>query len=446
MNVPATAADGLEVYRPGSDRYAQATSPHNPVGAQHPVAVVVPASGAQVSAAVRLAAERGWVIAPQATGHGAAGDIGPDTLLIDTSALDEVAIDPGTATARAGAGSVWAAVEQAAEPRGLLGLAGTSPSVAVAGYTFGGGAGWLVRPHGLASAHLLTVDFVDAEGRQRRAAPDADEPGDRDAWWAFRGGGGAGIAVSLEFGLVPVADLWAGYLLWPARELGAVTAAWSSARPAFGPALTTDLSLLHAAPGPPFPPELQGQPVVHLSLASSTGPGEAAALFGALEAVAAPAVNTWGPSDAERLGGIHLDPPPGVPAYGDGHWLEDGTPAVAGDILQAALVPGTPLMVIEIRHVGHQGVAADGAMTRPPGPFLGHAVGLGGDPAQRASLDQALQTVWAAAATVDTGRAAPPFAEGQRSPGSPLSPSDQSRLAAIRYAVDPHGIIRTARV
>lgn len=49
--------------------------------------------------------------------------------------------------------------------------------------------------------------------------------------------------------------------------------------------------------------------MVHLSLASSTGPGDAAALFGALEAVAAPAVNTWGPSDAERLGGIHLDPP-----------------------------------------------------------------------------------------------------------------------------------------
>ena len=99
------------------------------------MAVVVPASGAQVSAAVRLAAERGWMIAPQATGHGAAGDIGPDTLLIDTSALDEITIDPATATARAGAGSVWAAVEQAAEPRGLLGRAGTSPSVAVAGYT-----------------------------------------------------------------------------------------------------------------------------------------------------------------------------------------------------------------------------------------------------------------------------------------------------------------------
>lgn len=451
MDVPATAADGLEVHRPGSGRYARATAPDNSSGAQHPVAVVAPGNGAQVSAAVRLAAERGWMIAPQATGHGAAGDIGPDTLLIDTSALDQISIDPGTATARAGAGVVWAALERAAEPHGLLGRAGTSPSVGVAGYTFGGGVGWLARPHGLAAAHLHAVDFVDAAGRRRRAAADADEPGDRDAWWAFRGGGGAGIAVSLEFGLVPVADLWAGYLLWPAGELGAVAAAWSTALPAFGPALTSDLSLLYAAPGPPFPPELRGQPVVHLSVASSAGPGEAAALFGALDRLAKPVVSTWGPSDAERLGGIHLDPPPGIPAYGGGQWLTDGTPAVAEDILRAALAPGTPLKVIEIRHVGYddpaagQLPAAGGAMTRPPGPFLVHAVGVGPGPAQRAQLDQALETVWAAAAAAGTGRAAPPFAEGQRSPGSALSAPDQSNLAAVRSAIDPHGIIRTAR-
>ena len=94
MTVPATAADGLEVYRPGSDRYRRATSPDNSSGAQNPAAVVAPASGAQVAAAVRLAAERGWLIAPQATGHGAAGDIGPDTLLADTSALTGITIDP----------------------------------------------------------------------------------------------------------------------------------------------------------------------------------------------------------------------------------------------------------------------------------------------------------------------------------------------------------------
>ena len=446
MNMPATAADGLEVYRPGSDRYRRATSPDNSSGAQHPAAVVAPASGAQVAAAVRLAAERGWLIAPQATGHGAAGDIGPDTLLADTSALTGITIDPAAQTARVGAGVTWAPVEQAAEPHGLLGRAGTSPTVGVAGDTFGGGVGWLIRPHGLAAAHLTAVDFVDAEGRQRRAAQDAADPADHGAWWAFRGGGGAGIATSLEFGLVPVANLWAGYLLWPAAELAAVAGAWAGALPAFGAALTTCLSLLHAPPGPPFPPELQGQPVVHLSLASSDGPDEAAALFAALGSAAAPVVSTWGPSDAARLGGIHLDPPAGVPAVGGGRWLGAGAPALAGEILHTGLAAGTPLAMIEIRHVDDPDPAADGAMTHAPGPFLVHAVGVAAEPAARASVDQALQTVWQAAAPADTGHAAPPFAEGQRSPGSPLRPADHARLAAIRSAIDPHAIIRTARI
>ena len=446
MTVPATAADGLEVYRPGSDRYQRATSPDNSSGAQNPAAVVAPASGVQVAAAVRLAAERGWLIAPQATGHGAAGDIGPDTLLADTSALTGITIDPAAGTARVGAGVTWAPVEQAAEPHGLLGRAGTSPSVGVAGDTFGGGVGWLIRPHGLAAAHLTAVDFVDAEGRQRRAAQDAADPADHDAWWAFRGGGGAGIATSLEFSLVPVANLWAGYLLWPATELAAVAAAWAGALPAFGPALTTCLSLLHAPPGPPFPPELRGQPVVHLSAASSDGPDEAAALFAALGSAAAPVVSTWGPSDAARLGGIHLDPPAGVPAVGGGRWLGAGTPARAGEILHTALADGTPLAMIEIRHVDDPDPAVDGALTHAPGRFLVHTVGLAPDPAARAAVDQAVQAAWQAADPAGTGRAAPPFAEGQRSPGSPLAPADHARLAAIRAAIDPHGIIRTARI
>ncbi|HEY5361336.1 MAG TPA: FAD-binding protein [Streptosporangiaceae bacterium] len=450
MGAPVTAADGLTVYRPGSAEYARATAPHNPSGTQRPAAVVVPQRAAQVAAAVTLAADQGWALAPQATGHGAAGDIGPDTLLLDTSALDEIAIDPAAGLARTGAGATWSRVNAAAEPHGLLGRAGTSPSVGVAGYTFGGGIGWLVRPHGLAAAHLETVDFVDAGGRQRRASADAADPIDRDAWWAFRGGYGAGVATSLEFGLVPVSDLWAGYLLWPASALDAVTAAWAGSLPAAGPALVTCISLLRAAPGPPFPPELQGTAVVHLSLASAAGEPDAAALLRALRAAPAPVVNTWGPASAQRLGGIHLDPPSGIPALGGGRWLAAGTPDVTADLLRLGLRGGSPLMMIEVRHVAGPGpaddLAGDGAMTRPPGPFLVHAVGAAGTPEHRAELDGALQSVWDAAAPVDTGRPAPPFAEGQRAAGTALTAADEKRLTATRAALDPGSLIRYARV
>ncbi|WP_369807453.1 hypothetical protein [Mycobacterium sp. E3305] len=72
-------------------------------------------------------------------------------------------------------------------------MAGTSPTVAVAGYTFGGGVGFLTRPYGMASSALLSVDYIDGNGQMRRAAEDAPDAADRGALWAFRGiGHGSG--------------------------------------------------------------------------------------------------------------------------------------------------------------------------------------------------------------------------------------------------------------
>jgi FAD/FMN-containing dehydrogenase len=70
---------------------------------------------------------------------------------------------------------------------GLAALAGTSPNVGVAGYTFGGDIGWLARRYGLAANSVTAVELVTPDGRLARA--DADhEP---DLFWAVRGGGGS---------------------------------------------------------------------------------------------------------------------------------------------------------------------------------------------------------------------------------------------------------------
>lgn len=80
---------------------------------------------------MRWATQHDLCIAVQASGHGAGAPVGPDQLLIDTSALTTVHIDATARTARVGAGATWMAVNAAAEPHGLLGLAGTSPTVSV---------------------------------------------------------------------------------------------------------------------------------------------------------------------------------------------------------------------------------------------------------------------------------------------------------------------------
>ncbi|HEY8718956.1 FAD-binding oxidoreductase [Pengzhenrongella sp.] len=406
-----------ELHLPGSEQYLRSSTPHNPSARQEPSAVVVARSAQDVADAVRVARERGWQVAPQATGHGAAGDIGPGTLLVDLSALSDVAIDPVARTARVGAGAVWSAINSAAAEHGLLGRGGTSSSVGAAGYTFGGGVGWLVRPHGLASGHLTAVDFVDSAGNQRRAADDADDESDRDALWAFRGGDGVGIATGLEFDLVPVSALWSGYLLWDAEQIDAVVTAWARALPDVGPALSSTISVLHAPPIPLFPPELQGRWVVHLALASTRGEEEAAALMTSLESAPPPAVTTWGPSDADRLAMIHLDPPPGTAALGGGRWLGPDAARLAPDILRAALDDGSELLMVEIRHVENSDPALPGAMTSTPGPFLLHAVGAAGEPAQRERLNASLHHLWTVAGPAETGRPPRPSARGSAQPG-----------------------------
>ena len=432
---------------PGSAQYRSATTPHNSSVVQQPAAVARPTSAEEVAEVVRWAADRDLVLLVQASGHGAGARVGGDQVLVDTSALNGVQIEAQTRTARVGAGATWSAVNAVAEAHGLLGLAGSSPTVAVAGYTFGGGIGWLTRPYGMASSALLTVDYVDGGGHLRRAADDAPDPMDQAALWAFRGGGGIGIATALSFDLVAPQALWASYMLWEIAALQSVIDAWATAIDDIGDALATSISVLHTPPGPPFPPELRGVPIVHLAFASSAGEHAAAPLLAALRGAPAPTVDShWAPADAARLAQIHLDPPGPVPALGLGRWLGSTTPALAGDLLTPAAGPDSPLALIELRNVGNSAPTRAGAMTAVSGPFLLHAVGVASDDGSRNATEQGLSHVHAAAQSADTGLAAASFAEGRAAVSDGLDSSALRRLVEVRSAVDPDRRFAPSRI
>ncbi len=434
------------VFAPGDDEYVAATTPDNSSYPQHPGAVVCARSADDVAQAVAIAARFGGRIVVQATGHGTAAPIGADQVLLDTSALDTVAVDPTPGSARIGAGSMWPAVQAAATPHGLLGLSGTSPTVGVAGYTFGGGVGWFVRKHGLASAALRSVEYVDGAGRVRRALDDAPEAVDREALWAFRGGAPVGIATSLDIDLVPVPDLWTGYLLWPAGDLAAVATAWATTTSVVGESVTSSLSLLHLPPEGPFPDELLGTTVVHLSYASPDGGAPLGPMHEAMRAAARPTVDTTGPGDIESLARIHLDPPAAVPARGDGRWLSAAAVDVLVSTFEAARI-GQPggLSMIEFRHTDSRSTGFDGALTAVPAPFLLHAVGGATDDEARRDVDDVLHAVENASRSADVGRSAPSFREGQPGAGDAMSPTVLDRLRAVRAALDPERVLSFGR-
>ncbi|MBV8860294.1 MAG: FAD-binding oxidoreductase, partial [Mycobacterium sp.] len=368
-------------------------------------------------------------------------------LLIDTSGLNHVSIDTRARIARVGAGAPWSAVNAQAQQQGLFGLAGSSPTVAVAGHTFGGGVSWLTRPYGMASSRLLAVDYFDGTGQPRRAAEDASDPVDREALWAFRGGGGVGIATALTIELVAPQALWAGYQLWSISALQSVADAWAAAMADVGDALSTSLSVLHTPPDSPFPEPLRGVPVVHVAFASPAGPDAASPLLGALRNAPAPELDSaWAPADASRLAQIHLDPPDPVPALGIGRWLDATTPAVAGEVLQTAAAPGSGLTMVEVRNVDNAAPTRDGAITTVPGPFLLHAVGVAADPRSRAATERALASVRATAQSADLGRDAAAFAEGRAHVADGLPPAHVHRLASVRAAVDTDRRVAPTRI
>jgi FAD/FMN-containing dehydrogenase len=195
-----------------------------------PAIVAEAETPADVRAAVVTAQEHGLPFAVQATGHGT--HVPADgALLLMTAHMAEVLVDPDRRIAHVGPGARWGDVIAASAPCGLAPLSGTSTTVGVAGYTLGGGLGWLSRKHGFAADSLLRADVVTADG----AIVTADEDRNADLLWALRGGGGNfGIVTSMELALHPVAGVYAGTALFAfdrAAEVLARYHEWTASQP-----------------------------------------------------------------------------------------------------------------------------------------------------------------------------------------------------------------------
>src|SRR5215212_8875573 len=164
---------------------------------QRPDAMVFPADADDVVTIVNYARERGVRIAPQATAHNA-GPLGEldETIVVQTSEMTDYSIDPAAHRVRVGSGIKWEKITPDLSNQGLAGLHGSSPDVGIAGYSLGGGMGWLARKYGLQTNSVTAIELVTADGEIRRVTAE-NEP---DLFWALRGGGGNfGIVTAIEF-------------------------------------------------------------------------------------------------------------------------------------------------------------------------------------------------------------------------------------------------------
>jgi len=213
---------------------------------------------------VRFARTHGLRVAPQGTGHGASALSTEGTILLKTSRMRGVRIDPIACRTRAEAGTLWLEVVEPAAEHGLVALHGSSPDVGVVGYTLGGGMGWLARHHGLATNSVLAVELVTADGRLVRA----DRENEPDLFWAVRGGGGSfGIVTAIEFALYPLTEVYAGWLMWPLERAQEILTAWREWVRTVPDTVTSVGRMLQIPPLPQIPEPLRGRSFVVVEVA-----------------------------------------------------------------------------------------------------------------------------------------------------------------------------------
>ena len=164
-----------------------------------PAAIAQVAAPAEVATAIRFARDHQIPLAVRSGGHSVAGhSLVENGLVIDMRQMASIAVDPVKRTVRVGGGATWGPVDRATQAHGLSTTGGRVTTTGVAGYTLGGGNGWLDRTFGLAVDNVLSIDLVTADGRQVTASAD-EHP---DLFWALRGGGGNfGVATSFTFRL-----------------------------------------------------------------------------------------------------------------------------------------------------------------------------------------------------------------------------------------------------
>ncbi|HEU4513662.1 MAG TPA: FAD-binding oxidoreductase [Nocardioidaceae bacterium] len=323
----------------------------------HRPAVVVGATSAEdVAAAVAWAARRRLPVAVQSTGHGPvrAAD---GAVLVTTSRMQGVTVDPVRRTATAAAGARWADVVAATAPHGLAPLSGSSSQVGVVGYTLGGGMGCLSREHGFAADHVHGVELVTADGRVRRV----DDHSDPDLFWAVRGGkGNFGIVTALEFGLVPVSELYAGSVFFTGGSAAAVLHAFRAWAPTLPEQASTSVALMRLPDFEELPAPLRGQFVVSLRFAWTGDPAEGERLLAPMLAAGEVLIAGVGPMPYSQADMIHQDPTEPMPAWERGRLLRE-LPEEAVDTLLAVAGPDVeiPLAMVEMRLMG-------GAMARQP--------------------------------------------------------------------------------
>lgn len=431
--------------RPDDPGYDESRSIWNGAHDRKPALIVRARGVADVLKAVEFARSEGLPLAIRGGGHSIPGFSTVDGgVVLDLSLMNAVTVDPDRRTVTAQGGALWSDVDAESQAFGLAVTGGLISTTGIAGFTLGGGIGFLVRKLGLTCDNLIGADVVTADGRYLRVS-EQEHP---ELLWALRGGGGNfGVVTSFEFRLHEVGPtVFSGLVFYHGEDAESVLRGFRTAATGAPEDLSMVVNLTTAPPAPFLPAEVHGKPIIAVLGVWSGRPEDGDAATRPFRELAPVVVDLFGPMPYVAMQSM-LDA-----LYPRGLWnyfrsaffadLDDKT--VAAIVTSYARVPNG-MSELHVHHLG-------GAMGRVPADatafgtrdkeFIFNAVAR---TPEAAGYDTAVE--WARGATTAVGPDAAAYVNFTGEGGADrvrasYPPATYERLVAVKDRYDPTNLFQ----
>ena len=435
-----------EVIMPVNEDYDVARQVWNAMINKHPALIVRCAGVADVFNAVEFARTHNLVLAVRGGGHNVAGNATCDGgMLIDLSLMKSVRIDPIQRIARTAPGLTWGELDQETQAFGLALPGGIQSTTGIAGFTLGGGFGYLARKHGLTCDNLLSADVITADGRFLTASK-SEHP---DLFWGLRGGGGNfGIVTSFEFRLYPLGPVLGGMVTYSAARAKEVLQFYREYVTTAPDELFTIAVFTTAPTAPHMPMYLHGKPVISIIMCYAGRPEEGEDIIRPLRAFGPPEVDLVGIKPYTEMQTL-LDTanPPGRLNYWKAEYLTGYSDEAIDTIVSFADRKSSPFSKVlisnlqgAISRVGHD----ETAYIHRSAPFLLNINAMWTDPYETDKHIGWARDFWAAMQPFSAGGVYVNFLnnEGEERVRAAYDAKTYERLVSLKDKYDPTNFFR----
>lgn len=202
-----------KVILPTDKEYATLRLLYNRRINKFPLAIVYCYNAKDVSNAIRWCRRNHVGLRIRTGGHNYEGySTANGILLIDTTFMNNIAIDTEKDTVRIQAGARLGSIYEELAKQGYAFNGGTCPTVGISGLVLGGGIGLSCRNFGLVTDNLLELQMINAKG----ILITANEHLNSRLFWACRGAGGGnfGVVISYTFKIRKVDKITVIQLRW----------------------------------------------------------------------------------------------------------------------------------------------------------------------------------------------------------------------------------------